>query len=201
MAAGVRTLTGTEGERYRFDPGSFCLELLLTGGPGWLGRYEILHSPDDLASWLVDSRLTATAPLTVDALRIRPGELRQVKQFRDTLWSAVRAVTHGQQPAADDLERLNAAAGPPPRPRIEPATGELAWAGPVTGGQVLGAAAREAIELLGGRLAGRVRECSASDCYLVFLDTSRPGNRRWCSMERCGNRDKVRGYRRRRTAT
>ncbi|MDI5982688.1 CGNR zinc finger domain-containing protein, partial [Amycolatopsis magusensis] len=29
------------------------------------------------------------------------------------------------------------------------------------------------------------------------LDTSRPGNRRWCSMQRCGNRNKVKAYRER----
>ena len=72
-------------------------------------------------------------------------------------------------------------------------------AAPVTGTQVLGAAAGEAIDLVGGELSSRVRECGGDTCYLLFLDTSRPGNRRWCSMERCGNRHKVRGYRSRQT--
>ncbi|MBW8872916.1 MAG: CGNR zinc finger domain-containing protein, partial [Leifsonia sp.] len=42
---------------------------------------------------------------------------------------------------------------------------------------------------------GRIRECSAEDCRLVYLDTSRSGTRRWCSMHRCGNRAKVREHR------
>ena len=42
---------------------------------------------------------------------------------------------------------------------------------------------------------GRIRECSADDCRLVYLDTSRSGTRRWCSMQRCGNRAKVRTFR------
>ena len=33
----------------------------------------------------------------------------------------------------------------------------------------------------------------------LFLDTSRAGRRRWCSMATCGNRQKVAAYRRRRT--
>jgi predicted RNA-binding Zn ribbon-like protein len=37
--------------------------------------------------------------------------------------------------------------------------------------------------------------CEGDDCYLMFFDTSRPGNRRWCSMQRCGNRHKVGAYR------
>ena len=41
--------------------------------------------------------------------------------------------------------------------------------------------------------------CAAEDCGLLFVDASRPGQRRWCSMERCGNLAKVRGHRARAT--
>jgi predicted RNA-binding Zn ribbon-like protein len=58
--------------------------------------------------------------------------------------------------------------------------------------------ARDAVELLTGPLAARVRQCDGVRCGLVFVDTSRPGRRRWCSMEHCGNRAKLRAYRDRR---
>jgi predicted RNA-binding Zn ribbon-like protein len=35
----------------------------------------------------------------------------------------------------------------------------------------------------------------------VFRDESRTANRRWCSMQRCGNRAKVRAHRARQAAT
>ena len=41
----------------------------------------------------------------------------------------------------------------------------------------------------------RVRQCDA--CVLHFLDTSKKGTRRWCSMQLCGNRLKVAAYARR----
>ncbi|WNY32953.1 CGNR zinc finger domain-containing protein [Curtobacterium flaccumfaciens] len=41
----------------------------------------------------------------------------------------------------------------------------------------------------------RLSRCSAEDCGLVFYDSSRGGTRRWCSMQRCGNRAKVRAHR------
>lgn len=202
MTAGVRVLTGADGGRHRFDPGSFCLELLLTGGPaGAYERYEILHTPADLAAWLPGSRLAAFAPLAESDVRIRPAELRAIRRFRDHLWTAVRAVAHGERPAPADLDVINESAGPPPRPRIAPGTGRREWVTPVTGSQILGAAAREAVDLVGSDLAARVRECAAGDCRLLFLDTSRPGTRCWCSMERCGNRHKVRDYRARRQHT
>lgn len=45
----------------------------------------------------------------------------------------------------------------------------------------------------------RVRRCAGRDCVLVFLDTSRNGRRRWCSMAACGSRAKAADYYRRRT--
>jgi predicted RNA-binding Zn ribbon-like protein len=37
----------------------------------------------------------------------------------------------------------------------------------------------------------RIRTCEHPNCILWFLDTSRNGTRRWCSMARCGNRAKA----------
>jgi predicted RNA-binding Zn ribbon-like protein len=40
----------------------------------------------------------------------------------------------------------------------------------------------------------RIRRCAHPDCVLWFLDTSRSGARRWCSMATCGNRTKARRH-------
>jgi predicted RNA-binding Zn ribbon-like protein len=41
----------------------------------------------------------------------------------------------------------------------------------------------------------RVRACPGlGDCGWLFLDTSKSGRRRWCSMEGCGSRAKMRRY-------
>ena len=41
---------------------------------------------------------------------------------------------------------------------------------------------------------GRVRECASETCAFLYVDTSRNGSRRWCSMERCGARAKAHTY-------
>ncbi|WP_028594451.1 CGNR zinc finger domain-containing protein [Paenibacillus assamensis] len=41
----------------------------------------------------------------------------------------------------------------------------------------------------------RIRVCSAPDCQWVFVDHSRPGTGRWCTMKACGNRAKNKAYR------
>ncbi len=42
----------------------------------------------------------------------------------------------------------------------------------------------------------RLRECAAPECRTWFVDTSRGGRRRWCSMARCGNQTKAARHRR-----
>ncbi|SOD77527.1 Putative stress-induced transcription regulator [Streptomyces sp. 1222.2] len=59
--SGIR-LRSYSGNVFRFDPGALCLELLITGGPGALTRYEVLHTPGDLVAWAEQSRLTPTPP-------------------------------------------------------------------------------------------------------------------------------------------
>lgn len=43
----------------------------------------------------------------------------------------------------------------------------------------------------------RLKMCASDECGWIFFDRSKPGNRRWCSSARCGNREKTRAYRQR----
>ncbi|MFD8695878.1 CGNR zinc finger domain-containing protein [Kitasatospora purpeofusca] len=184
------------GARFHFDPGTLCLELLPTGGPGPYARYEILHRPSDLLEWLGQSRLG----LPADAVRISDDQLAAVRTLRDALRRLTAARASGGRAPADPADHtvLNrAAARPPLAPQIAP-DGTAAPPLPGDGDQLASTLARDAIALFTGPYADRIRECGADDCQLLFVDTSRPGRRRWCSMERCGNRHKVRALRARR---
>ena len=56
-------------------------------------------------------------------------------------------------------------------------------------------AAETYLDLLATR-PGRIRQCQHPQCVLWYLDTSRSGTRRWCSMAVCGNRNKARRHHR-----
>jgi predicted RNA-binding Zn ribbon-like protein len=60
---------------------------------------------------------------------------------------------------------------------------------------VFGPLAEDVAQLLTDLDPERLRKCSS--CALHFLDTSKKGTRRWCSMTMCGNRSKVAAYARR----
>lgn len=51
-------------------------------------------------------------------------------------------------------------------------------------------AADEYVDLLLTR-PDRIKRCMHPECVLWYLDTSRSGTRRWCSMSVCGNRTKA----------
>lgn len=121
------------------------------------------------------------------------------RRLRDALFRVVLAHTRGELHPPGDLEPLNEAAA---RPALAPAIapdGTRQWTGNLSGTHLTATVARDAVELLTGPFAHRIRTCAAEDCHLVYVDTSRPGRRRWCSMEHCGNRHKVRALRARHT--
>ncbi|MFJ6524635.1 CGNR zinc finger domain-containing protein [Streptomyces longwoodensis] len=184
------TLVSHDGKPYRFDPGALCLELLTTGGPGAFARYEVLHEPADLVAWAARSRLPDGLDLTVSG-----AEVERARAVRDALFLLTADRAHGRPLDAGHVEVVNAAAAAPPLVTRLLADGTRAWAPGATGTGLLSTVARDAIDLFTGPYADRVRECGAHDCYLLFVDTSRPGRRRWCAMEHCGNRAKVRAHR------
>lgn len=85
--------------------------------------------------------------------------------------------------------------------QLVPAVEGFTWAwieGAVELDHIRYAVARSAAELLTGDRLDRVRQCADDrGCGYLFLDTSRNRSRRWCSMESCGNRAKVRRHYRR----
>ncbi|MGW2177228.1 CGNR zinc finger domain-containing protein [Streptomyces sp. NPDC001732] len=189
------TLHTREGRPYRFDPGALCLELLPTGGHARYTGYEVLHTPEDLVRWAGESRLPGGLALSVSA-----GELERAHELRAALWNLTTDRAHGRDLGRPGLAVVNAVAAEPPLvPRVDPATGALAWAPGATGTALLSTVARDAVELFTGPYADRIRECGSDRCKLLFVDTSRPGRRRWCAMEHCGNLHKVRAHRARHT--
>ncbi|GAA4233787.1 CGNR zinc finger domain-containing protein [Actinomadura meridiana] len=188
-------LRARSGATYRFDPGALCLELLTTGGPGVYRHYEVLHQPADLVAWAERSRLEPTPELEVS-----DAEVSEARRLRDALFGVVLVHLRGEPYPGKELDVINAVAA---RPALAPAVGvdgERAWAGVSSGTQLLATVARDAVELLTGPFAHRIRACAADNCQLVYVDTSRPGRRRWCSMEHCGNLHKVRAIRARQSS-
>lgn len=190
-----------------------CLDYVNTiEGPHGAHPEDFLDGYPDLVRWarhvgLLDD---AGAARLADEGARRPGVagvvFARALDLRAALTAIFRAVARGEEPAAIDLERVRAAyLGALGRARLAPEGDRFMWAWP--GGEAaldrpLWAVARSAIEVLTGDDLARIRECpGAGDCGWLFYDTSKNGSRRWCSMEGCGSRVKMRQhYARRRAA-
>jgi predicted RNA-binding Zn ribbon-like protein len=189
-----RLLRDPAGGSFWFDAGAVCLDFAHTGGEGQYAKFESLLEPADLGEWLAEPPLEAvmTAPLTA-------GDLSAAKVLRQAIWDVAHARAADRPLPAEAVATINrAAAAPPLVPELTAEGTTATWVPPVRATQALSTLARELIELLSGPLAGRIRECASETCPMVFVDSSRPGARRWCSMERCGNRHKLRALRARR---
>jgi len=60
--------------------------------------------------------------------------------------------------------------------------------------QVLAPVVKTAYELLLSDKLDRIKQCGSDHCGWLFLDTSKNGKRRWCSMKTCGSNDKAIKY-------
>jgi predicted RNA-binding Zn ribbon-like protein len=188
-----RVLTDTRGVSFRFDAGAVCLDFAHTGGEDRYAVFETLHEPADLGAWLAQPPLSAVMTVPVTAR-----DLAAAKALRQAIWDAAHARAAARPLPAEAVAAINRAAAAAPLVPELAAGAAAAWAPPVRAAQALSTLAREMIELLSGPLAGRIRECASDNCPLVFVDSSRPGARRWCAMERCGNRHKLQALRARR---
>jgi predicted RNA-binding Zn ribbon-like protein len=174
---------------FRFGLGHVTLDFLATlgGQPG--SRIERLAAPGDLTRWIAEAGIAATPPAS-------PELLDDARELREAIRRILDCAREGSRPAAPDLRLVNKwARSPVAAPQIgDDLTRVSAGPDPVTA--ALAHVARESVNLVTGPGLPRIRTCAG--CTLLFLDRSRPGTRRWCSMERCGNRNKTAHYRQKR---
>ncbi len=187
---GVLQLHHPDGQIFRFDPGSLAFAFSVTGAPFNSDWFETLREPVDLQRWAADV-------LGATRVRATASSIPEAKRLRAAIWSAAEAVIDGRAMPASDRTTLNRFAAPPSLvPRLDP-DGARSWEPSAEVSALFSTIARDLIEVVTGPLASRIRRCQGVNCAIPFVDTSRPGTRRWCSMDRCGNRAKVAAHRRR----
>ncbi|WP_422000109.1 CGNR zinc finger domain-containing protein [Reyranella sp.] len=160
----------------------------------WRGQAiptETLNGADALAAWTV-------ANVTREARPLARREFERALEARETIYRVFDATARGKAPAAADLQALNdLLAAAPSRTTLRRERGGFSWDVDLRGGTALGQLAPvlwTAGDLLTGNRLDRVRRCANPECGWLFLDDSRAGKRRWCSMSACGNRAKARRH-------
>lgn len=165
--------------------GSVALDIAHTGGVGeWVEADRVVDEPT-LAYWL---------GVLLERDVAQGTGMPAFRSLRQALFHCGRRHVAGRAFRRRDVEVLNGLAMGPVLPAWMDSSGAVVLP-VVLVDQALAHIAREGISLFTGPMRARVRECAAGDCGLLFVDASRPGSRRWCSMARCGNLAKTRTYR------
>jgi predicted RNA-binding Zn ribbon-like protein len=166
---------------------------------------ELLTGYPDLVAWSTRAGVIdrSAAQELASAAERDPATADQVYaeavQLREALYAVFSAVAAGTAAPAAELAPLNqAVAKAYAHARVEPAEDGYRWAwrsDPPALDRMLWPVLRSAVDLLTSGELARVKECPGlGDCGWLFLDTSKNGSRRWCSMDGCGNRAKGRRH-------
>jgi predicted RNA-binding Zn ribbon-like protein len=174
--------------------GALCLDFVNTVDPRY-GAEQIEYLPDYQA--LLDWSVAASSLEPEEAERLRgfardrPQAARNVHRraiaLREALFELLRRETGATRAGA--LVTLNAELARARRQQIRDSghAFESEWPEPGSLDWVLWPIADSAAEMLTSPRRARVRECDGERCGWLFLDTSKAGRRRWCSMADCGN--------------
>ena len=160
---------------------------------------ETLSGLSELLGWAGENAAPAALVTKVAAAAHDPGSAQDAftsaLRLREIIFRTFAAVAKEAAIPPDDLAALNAAlAGAPARTQLAERRDGRGWAVDADAPSVealLAPVLWSAGDLLVGTRAARVRQCANPACGWLFLDDSKSGNRRWCSMSACGNRAKA----------
>jgi predicted RNA-binding Zn ribbon-like protein len=175
---------------FRFNSGRVSLDLAATI------RRRASKPVDVMASAGAGGRWLKAAGLFSDAPALSRSEEARLFELREAIWQMVTGAMHGKLPERAVSIVNRAAKYPLGMPQLDSATGTVSVVSDDPLATAVSIIARDAIDLVTGPLKMRVKHCDQPDCRMLFVDTSPSGQRRWCSMQRCGSRAKVHAFKR-----
>jgi predicted RNA-binding Zn ribbon-like protein len=169
-----------------FVGGHVALDFVNTAeGRGQPDADEALHTASDLRGW-GERRGVISAGAGDDA---DGRELAAALEARELLYRLFLGRALGHRASAADLSRLSRLASSAYQAaRLEQdRDGRLGWSWDRSQlATVRHAAVTSALQLLSQDPTARLKQCPGDHCGWLFLDTTKRGNRRWCSMSECG---------------
>lgn len=159
------------------------------------GDNDLLNSSRDVGTWLHFAGLATKAQANTVSGIPAPAFVASVRELREASFSIFNALAAGKPPAAEPLGLVFGRAadgllGGRLKPVETDGTPQIArFDDPIAIVAFLATISIEAYFVLPRK---RLHACPR--CGWLFIDISRGGKRRWCSMQTCGNREKTSRY-------
>jgi predicted RNA-binding Zn ribbon-like protein len=200
----------TNQESWKFVGGRLCLDFINTVG-GRARTSNVLRDKlrhyGNLLDWsrsagvINQSQARSLNRLAGSRRHDAQATLARAVLLRESLYRLFKAAIEGRRPRPSDLNTLSAELlVARAHQRLAHAAGAFSWAwddaDPALD-RILWPISLSAADLLTSPDRLRLRHCEGTDCGWMFLDSSRNRSRHWCDMKDCGNRAKVRRFRKR----
>jgi predicted RNA-binding Zn ribbon-like protein len=179
----------------RLAPGLLATVQEFVNSKNVMRGYDRLADSGEASAWLAARGLLEGGEV------LREADRRRLVDFREGLRGLLLAHNGGapEEPAPPEVSTLNelletfpmrVSFAPDGEPHLSPQAGGSAG-GAMVMGRVLAAVLQAASE---GTWA-RLKACRNEGCRWAFYDASKNRSGRWCTMEICGARAKMRAYR------
>nr|WP_281423122.1 CGNR zinc finger domain-containing protein [Paenibacillus oenotherae] len=178
--------------------------MFLLGGSPWINLLntlvmhnkqptDLLADPEMMGQWLAANQLLPESHFPLDEAAYEPlrASLAAVRELCTRILSDLES--SGELSGAsfsllkEHVERLNIEL----TASLEGGKPTLLYTGQTSFDGILYTILSSVFSTLNHVNADRIRKCEHEDCILHFIDVSKSGKRRWCSMESCGNRNKA----------
>jgi predicted RNA-binding Zn ribbon-like protein len=181
--------------------GTLCLDFTNTINSRLDPEHDYLTEYSDLIGWA--NKVGLLSPAQTNQLEKQAKQnneeaektLERALELRELFYQLFSSALHDVEPAQKDLKRFVTAYGETfSRAQLikEDRHYQTVWKLDEQFDAVLLPLIHSAGELLQSDDLTHVKECPG--CGWLFLDTSKNQSRRWCSMNTCGVRDKMRRY-------
>ena len=178
-------------EDFRFIAGDVSLDFLNTVGNRLTDPREHLVTGADVDRWARQAGLL----MPHASLRLGRRDVMRIRSVRECMYGIVHSLATGRTPPAAEVARFDTTRRRTSRKHHMVLRGNrLTWAwisGRRDPDRLLGPILEQVAELVVAVPPERLRQCEDAACGWLFLDRSRAGVRRWCSMDDCGNRAKA----------
>jgi predicted RNA-binding Zn ribbon-like protein len=199
-----RPKQGKRADFPRLLGGNLCLDFVNTI-EGRLDQHPIdfLHSYQDVVHWgdhasmLNAAQVKTLLDVAKSSPQLAARSFESAIELREALYRIFLAQAHKEQPPQGDIDYLQQSyitALSHAKLTQMPQGSQWHWQ---TSNEsldtLLWSITHAAVELLCSSAVQRIKECpGADDCGWLFFDESKNRSRRWCSMEGCGSRVKMR---------
>jgi predicted RNA-binding Zn ribbon-like protein len=199
----------TNPRNWKFVGGRLCLDFINTVGGrvradavlrDKLADYRYLLDWSRLAGIANPTEYRNLARLSASHRQHAQATLARAVLLREALYRIFKSAIEGRRLRPADLDtfslELRVARA---RERLTHTRGAFGWTfeNEPALDRILWPVSLSAADLLISSDLSRLHQCGGEECGWMFLDTSRNRSRQWCDMRDCGNRAKVRRFRKR----